>query len=79
MGYKEAQVEYNRTEELLNTLAQFSRRMTAAQKELETAQLAIEGNKTNLEALSSIERTLRNVRVQILSELAGVAKLYGVL
>lgn len=78
MGYIEARAELDQLEERLNAFTQFSERIASAQKEIGTAELALEGNKNNPEALKSLRDQVHNIRVRILSEFAGIAKLYDV-
>ena len=59
-------------------LTTFSERVALAKKELGTAALALEGNKENLEAISSLRGNLRSVRAKILSDFAGIVKIYDV-
>lgn len=74
MGYLEAEAEYVKLQGLLETLSRVSE---GKDKLLHESDVALQGNKQNPEALDSLERNLRNVRVRILSDMTGIIKNFG--
>ncbi len=75
MGNREAEAEYEKLKGLLEALSKVSE---GKDKPLHDAEMALEGNKQDPEALVNLERNLRNVRVRILSELTGIMKHFGI-
>lgn len=74
MGKAEAQTEYDKLTGLLEGLRQICERTP---KVLDGVEAALDGNAGNTEALSNLERNLRNMRLRVLSELAGITKHFG--
>jgi hypothetical protein len=74
MGNAGAQAEYEKLKGLLEGLSRICERKD---KILDGAEAALKGNVSNAEGLSNLERNLRNARVKVLSELAGITKAFG--
>ena len=70
-----AEVEYQKLKGLVETLG----RVGQAKDKLllDEAEMNLKANSSNSEALSNLERNLRNVRVRILSDLTGIIKNFG--
>ncbi len=75
----EVESEYRKLKGLVDRLSKLVEMMQEAGKQelFHDAEMAVAGTTGNPQATDILERNLRNVRLSILSELAGISKHYG--